>query len=161
MKTSARLDFLIIAGDSPGGRRTKALVRTNIVVGFSAAESSALPNDDRSFFGWSDQDSDDQSDDESTDASPLVTLPIALAIDAEENLDESPALQPAQALAARGQGQPKKSRGQAAPSTVEEVQARVDKGCSCADVNCFKNVSLDTLLTARNTALAMTNEELY
>ena len=61
----------------------------------------------------------------------------------------------------RGQGQPKKSRGQAAPNTVEEVQARVDKGCSCADVNCFKNVSPDTLLTARNTALAMTKEEPY
>ena len=141
-----------------GGRRRSF---AQIVVGFSAAESSALPNDDRSFFGWSDQDSDDQSDDESTDASPLVTLPIALAIDAEENLDGAPALQPAQALAAGGQGQPKKSRAQAAPSTVEEVQARVDKGCSCADVNCFKNVSPDTLLTARNTALAMTNEELY
>ena len=136
-----------------GGRRRSF---AQIVVGFSAAESSALPNDDRSFFGWSHQDSDDQSDDESTDASPLVTLPIALAIDAEENLDEAPALQPAQALAARGQDQPKKPRGQAAPSTVEEVQARVDKGCSCADVNCFKN---DTGYSTHCTQHSARNDE--
>ena len=41
-------------------------------------------------------------------------------------------------------------------TTLEDVNARVQRGCKCSGKNCFKDVSPDIILTLRNSKCTLT-----
>ena len=45
-------------------------------------------------------------------------------------------------------------------TTLEDVNARVQRGCKCSSKNCFKDVSPDNLLTLRNSPCTLTKDQL-
>ena len=47
-----------------------------------------------------------------------------------------------------------------AVTTVEDVNARVQRGCKCSGKNCFKDVSRDILFTLRNSMCTLTKDQL-
>ena len=132
------------------------------VVGYSADDSLAWLGDDRTFFGDSSDESlggtsdDDQSDDAATDAT-LRDEPS----DAKENFDEAPVPPPSEPLAASGPGKRKHSAPEPAVTTLEDVNARVQRGCKCSGKNCFKDVSPDILLTLRNSTCTLTKDQCF
>ena len=132
-----------------------------IVVGFSADDSLAWLDDNRTFFGDSSDESlggtsdDDQLDDAATGAT-LRDEPS----DAEENFDEAPVPPPSEPLAASGPGKRKHNAQEPAVTTLEDVNARVQRGCKCSGKNCFKDVSPDILLTLRNSTCTLTKDKL-
>ena len=136
------------------GSRRRSIAQ--IVVGFSADNSLALLDDDRNFYGSEDDLSkcSDESEHEGDVGQPQHS-------DDEENLDESPPAPADEPLAASGPGKRKHSSHDTTPSRLEEVVARVETGCDCREVNCFKCVSPDTLLVLRNTCEALTSEERF
>ena len=97
-----------------------------IVVGFSADDSLAWLDDDRTFFGDSSDESlgvtsdDDQSDDAATGAT-VRDEPS----DAEENFDKAPVPPPSEPLAANGSSKRNHSAPEPAVTTPEDVNARV------------------------------------
>ena len=104
-----------------------------IVVRFSADDSLALLDDDRTFFGDSSDGSlggtsdDDQSDDAATGAT-LRDKPN----DAEENFDDTPVPPPTEPLAASGPGKRKHSAPKPAVTTLEDVNVHVQRVVSAA-----------------------------
>ena len=136
--------------------RSRRRCVVQIVVGFSADDSLAWLDDHRTFFGDSSDESlggtsdDDQSDHAATGAT-LRDEPS----DAEENFDEAP-VPPTEPLAASGPGKRKHSAPEPAVTTLEDMNARVLRGCKCSGKNCFKDVSPDILLTLRNTTCTLT-----
>eukprot|EP00117_Sycon_ciliatum_P015843 scpid94798/ scgid15533/ len=103
-------------------------------------------DDDLLFFGSDIEWSDDSPDDKPAE----VDTAEALECDAEENVDDAAPAQVDQPLAGSGPSK-RKRKGQAATvSTLEDVVARVEKGCGCQGANCFTNIAPDDILRVRN-----------
>ena len=129
--------------------------------GVAQIDSLAWVGDDRTFFG----DSSDESlggtsdDGQSNDAATGATLRDEPS-DAEENFDKAPVPPSSESLAVSGPGKRKHSAPEPAVRTLEDGNARVQRGCKCSGKNCFKDVSPDILLTLRNSTCTLTKDQL-
>ena len=136
-----------------------------VIIGFSADESQGLLNDDLSFYGTAGSETEDSSSESDEASEATVLLPENLPSDAEEKLDlsaqdlsASATTGPNAATKGRASGRCKK-RALETLSTIDEVAARTDAGCSCTGVNCFLQSSPDSLLKAVNLSEALSHQE--